>query len=241
MELNEHANPHLYDAREQQERIAFLERPLAFDAGRKRPLMLGDALTDGSDDDGVDFVSAALGEILSKIKQVEVALQAGHNTNDNTIHGLDAEAELAKILSAEIAREYIVSEFKEVRATNLAKAWQAVVNKPSVENLQALKCYFGDAMVDLTDSKLEIEYQMGGTKVTMQIDGFVFTTNFERPTDDLKGKITYEKRDQGFKMGSIEDKIGHGHLFDRLTAAEVFRLEHTDERIVRLWAMWSMK
>lgn len=41
---NENANPHLYDAREQQERIAFLERPLAFDAGRKRPLLLGDDL-----------------------------------------------------------------------------------------------------------------------------------------------------------------------------------------------------
>jgi hypothetical protein len=71
MELNEHANPHLYDAREQQERIAFLERPLGFNAGRKRPLMLGDALTDGSDDDGVDFVSAALDEIFAKIKVAE--------------------------------------------------------------------------------------------------------------------------------------------------------------------------
>lgn len=90
-----------------------------------------------------------------------------------SIHGLDAEAELANILSAEIA-----AELKEMRANNLAKAWQAVIDNPSQQNLQTLKWYFGEA--NLPKARLEVAYQIGGTQVTMEIDGWVFTTNFER-------------------------------------------------------------
>lgn len=140
---------------------SIMQRP-AYDAGStKRPLLLEPIVGSGSDDDGLDFVSASfINEIVEKgygvhldkgvadcpfCEEMRESEKAGLLSRHNlkTIHGLDAEAELAAIIAAEIKTE--LAKHK-TQWDELADAWVAVVSNPSLQNLQALalKWYFGE-------------------------------------------------------------------------------------------------
>ena len=58
------------------------------------------------------------------------------------LEGLAAESELIHIIITDAIED--TENLREKRRTDLVKAWNAVVDCPSFENLQALKWYFGE-------------------------------------------------------------------------------------------------
>jgi hypothetical protein len=176
---------------------SIMQRP-AYDAGSsKRPLLLEPNVGGGSNDDGVDAVTDAMSEKAMKHgygvhldKGVADCpfceeLRESENADLKMIHGISAA------MMAAIAKIKTELDKHKTQWDELADAWVAVVNSPSLQNIQALKWYFGEWAFNEEENRrsagahLSIQYDKASTTVVMEIDGWVHTTTFEKSLDDL--------------------------------------------------------
>jgi hypothetical protein len=98
------------------------------------------------------------------------------------LEGLAVESELIHIIITDAIED--TENLREKRRTDLVKAWNAVVDCPSFENLQTLKWCFGEWAYDKDNSyagaQLSIDYGKNQTTVVMEIGGIVMRTTFEK-------------------------------------------------------------
>jgi hypothetical protein len=124
---------------------------------------------------------------------MQVELFAPSNQPDKLMplaHGDNKHVPLLLLLQQEqewVAEDTVgmLCQEQEQEDDVLAKAWNAVVDCPSFENLQALKWYFGEWAYDKNNSygagaQLSIDYGKNQTTVVMEIGGVVMQTTFEK-------------------------------------------------------------